>query len=206
MSKETSALAASRRSMNTQRQVTSVTTKHWSDYFATTFGPERGRIARSSSYTASCALARNLLQPLPVPGAHSTLSVIKPLPISNMYARSCDAFVQATYTPKSRRALLAWTRRTASVSLLALTAFQWTPRDSKSSETGRHHEKVRTSNRSWVSQTPIDGLSSRTPISPSHLRARVLRESGLCNVSLQPLKTAFTSAPIFHDFDQDRRL
>jgi len=55
-----------------------------------------------------------------------------------MYARSCDAFVQATYPLNSRRALSAWTLRTPSVSLLALTAFEWTPRRSKSSVTGRH--------------------------------------------------------------------
>ena len=49
---------------------------------------------------------------------------------SNMYARSCDAFVQAIYTSKPRSALSAWTRRAASVSILALTAFEWTPRRS----------------------------------------------------------------------------
>ena len=89
--KEAPGLAASRRSMNTQRQVTSVTTKHWSDYFATTFGPECGRIARSSSYAASCALARNPLG-IVLPaccslsrsrGAHGTLSVIEQLPMSH---------------------------------------------------------------------------------------------------------------------------
>ena len=74
--------------MNTQQQVTSVTIKDWSDYVATTFGPECGRVARSSSYTASCALARN---PLAIAltaccslyrsrGAHGTLSVIEQLP------------------------------------------------------------------------------------------------------------------------------
>jgi hypothetical protein len=43
------------------------------------------------------------------------------------------SFVQSAYTPKSRSALSAWTRQTSSVSLLALTAFEWTPRGSKSS-------------------------------------------------------------------------
>ena len=60
------------------------------------------------------------------------------------------------------------TRRTALVSLLALAAFGWTPRRSKSPATGRHHKKVRTSNCIWVSQTSTDGLSPRTPTSPSH--------------------------------------
>jgi len=47
--------------MTTQRQVTSVTTKHWSDYVATTFGPTYGRTARSAPYSASYALATNPL-------------------------------------------------------------------------------------------------------------------------------------------------
>jgi len=47
--------------MTTQRQVTSVTTKRWSDYIATTFGPTCGRSARSPPYSASCALAINPL-------------------------------------------------------------------------------------------------------------------------------------------------
>ena len=75
----------------------------------------------------------------------------------------CDVLrrLRATpYTPKSRSALSAWTRRTASVPLLALAAFEWTPRRSKLFATARHHEKVRTSSRSWVSQTSADGLSS----------------------------------------------
>ena len=61
----------------------SVTTKHWSDYVATAFGPARGRTSRSSPYSASCALATH---PLAIvltarcslcqsQGAHGTLSV-----------------------------------------------------------------------------------------------------------------------------------
>jgi len=44
---------------------------------------------------------------------------------------------------------------------------------------------LRTSNRSWVSQASIDGLSPRTPVSPSHslgLRARMPRGSARCKV------------------------
>ena len=55
---------------------------------------------------------------------------------SNMYARSRGGCVQAIYTPKSRSVLSAWTQRTASVSLLALTAFEWIPRRFKSPSTG----------------------------------------------------------------------
>ena len=41
------------------------------------------------------------------------------------------------FTPKSRSARSAWTQRDSSVLFLALTAFQWIPRRSKSSATGR---------------------------------------------------------------------
>jgi len=70
----------------------SVTTKHWSDYVATTFGPARGRTSRSSPYSAPCALA---IHPLVIvlaarcslcqsQGAHGTLSVWA---LSSIYPR-----------------------------------------------------------------------------------------------------------------------
>jgi len=59
---------------------------------------------------------------------------------SSTYVRSCTAFMQAPYAPKSRSALSAWTRRTT-VSLLALTAFEWIPRRSKLSSTVRHQKR-----------------------------------------------------------------
>jgi len=43
--------------MTTQQQVTSVTTKHWSDYVTTMFGPVCRRTVRSSSYSVLCVLA-----------------------------------------------------------------------------------------------------------------------------------------------------
>jgi len=82
------------------------------------------------------------------------------------------------------------------------TAFEWTR--SKSYATGRHHEKVRTSNRPWVSQTSTDGSSPRTPISPSHwlgICARAPRESGLRNVRLSTPQNSLSSAHTLHDFD-----
>jgi len=73
-------------------EVTSVTTKHWSDYVATTFGPAYGRTARSSPYSASCAPAT---KPLAIVltaccslyrsrGAYGTLSVWT---LSSIYPR-----------------------------------------------------------------------------------------------------------------------
>jgi len=78
--------------MTTQRQVTSVTTKHWSDYVATTFGPACARTARSSPNSASCALATNPLAIVLTAccslcrsrGAHVTLSVWT---LSSIYPR-----------------------------------------------------------------------------------------------------------------------
>jgi len=75
-----------------QRQVTSVTTKHWSDYVATTFGPACARTARSLPYSASCALATNPLAIVLTAccslcrsrGAHGTLSVWT---LSSIYPR-----------------------------------------------------------------------------------------------------------------------
>ena len=87
---------------------------------------------------------------------------------SSMYARSSNAFMQAPYAPKSRSALSVWDTTDYLGFIIGSDGLRMdTPKIQVITDC-LAPEKVRMSNRSWVSPTFTYGLSPRAPISPSH--------------------------------------